>query len=251
MCIRDRAYVEDKKFLDYTARVAEKILRYVELAEGNEVVVSLGSSTINQFRALTRGKEFEDATLSGEIYGATHYVNNLPLLKRVIKIVKRVRNVHKKRNVSIALHSPMNEDMMKEFKKQLSAEGLRRTSSFRVYAILDNPSEIILADDILNTKMDGLILNMPRITRQMQGFKVTDEDAKYDLSRNSVFRVVDNVLDVAKGQDTRIIVVVEDCKPLLRHCVQAGVYGVSVKPEDIAEARKVVSEEEAKVILGR
>ncbi len=245
------AYVEDKKFLDYTARITEKILRYVELAEGNEVVVSIGSATINQFRALTRGKEFEDATLSGEIYGATHYVNNLPLLKRVIKIVKRVRNVHKKRNVSVALHSPMNEDMMKEFKKQLSAEGMRRTSSFKVYAILDNPSEIILADDILNTKMDGLILNMPRIAKQMQGFKVNDENAKYDLSRNSVFKVIDNVLDVARVKDSRVIAIVEDSKPLLRHCVQTGIYGVSVCAEDIAEARKVVSEEESKLILGR
>ncbi len=245
------AYVEDKKFLDFSSKIAEKVVKYVELAQGDEVVVSIGSATISDFRSLTRGKEFEDQTLSGDIYGATHYINNPELLKRVIKIIKRVRNIHKKRNVSIAMHAPMNEDMIKEFKKYLSSDGLRRTSSFKIYAILDNPSEIILADDILNTKIDGLILNMPRITRQMQGFKVTDEDAKYDLSRNSVFRVVDNVVDIAKGQDTRIIAIVEDCKPLLRHCVQSGVYGVSVKPEDIAEARKVVSEEEAKVILGR
>ncbi len=245
------AYVEDRKFLDYSAKIAEKAIKYIELAEGNEVVVSIGSATIGQFRELTRGKEFEDQALSGEIYGATHYVNNLPMFKRVIKIVKRIRNVYKKRNVSIAIHSPMNEDMMKEFKKQLSSEGMRRTSSFKVYAILDNPSEVILADDILNTKIDGLILNMPRIARQMQGFKISDENAKYDLSRNSVFKVVDNVLDVARAQDSKIIAIVEDSKPLLRHCVQSGVYGVSVCAQDIAEARKVVSEEESKLILGR
>jgi pyruvate, water dikinase len=245
------AYVEDRKFLDYAAKIAQKVIKYVELAEGNEVVLSIGSATIGQFKSLTRGKEFEDQTLSSEIYGATHYVNNLELLKRTIKIVKRIRNIYKKRNVSIALHSPMNEDMMKEFKKQLSGEGLRRTSSFKVYAILDNPSEIILADDILNTKIDGLILNIPRIAKQMQGFKIGDDNAKYDLSRNSVFRVVDNVIDMARNRDTKIISIVEDCKPLLRHCVQAGVYGVSVCAEDIAEARKVVSEEETKLILGR
>ena len=245
------AYVEDRKFLDYSAKIAEKAIKYIELAEGNEVVLSIGSATVGQFRELTRGKEFEDQALSSDIYGATHYVNNLALLKRVIKIVKRIRNVYKKRNVSIAIHSPMNEDMMKEFKKQLSAESLRRTSSFKVYAILDNPSEIILADDILNTKIDGIILNMPRIAKQMQGFRIDDQNAKYDLSRNSVFKVIDNVLDVAKMQDSKVIAIVEDSKPLLRHCVQAGVYGVSVCAEDIAEARKTVSEEEAKVILGR
>jgi len=144
----------------------------------------------------------------------------------------------------------MNDEMMKEFKKQLLGEKLRRTSTFKIYAILDNPAEIILADEIINTKIDGLIINMPRIVRQMQGFKMDDTDAKYDMTRHSVFKVLDNVLEVVKPKAERVIVVVENCKPLLRYCVQVGIYGVSVTAEDIIDARKVVSEEESKLILG-
>ena len=245
------AYVEDKKFVDYSKEISDKILEYVDLACGDEVVISIGSSSVKDFRALTKGKEYEDSSLQDEIYGAIHYINNPELLKRVIKIIKRVRNIYKKRNVSIALHSPMSEDVMKEFKKQLSGENLRRTSTFKMYAILDNPAEIILSDEIVATKIDGLILNMPRIARQMQGFKFDDVESKYDLSRNSVFKVLDNILDVVRGKTERIIVVVENSKPLLRYCVQAGVYGVSVLADDIQEARKVVSEEESKLILGK
>ncbi len=245
------AYVEDKKFVDYSKEISDKILEYVDLACGDEVVISIGSSSVKDFRALTKGKEYEDSSLQDEIYGAIHYINNPELLKRVIKIIKRVRNIYKKRNVSIALHSPMSGDVMKEFKKQLSGENLRRTSTFKMYAILDNPAEVILSDEIVATKIDGLILNMPRIARQMQGFKFDDVESKYDLSRNSVFKVLDNILDVVRGKTERIIVVVENSKPLLRYCVQAGVYGVSVLAEDIQEARKVVSEEESKLILGK
>jgi len=165
------------------------------------------------------------------------------------KIVRRIRNVYKKRNVSIALHSPMSGDNMREFKKQLSGEKLRRTSSFKIYAILDNPSEVILADEIVSTKIDGLILNMPRIAKQMQGFNFDDSKAKYDLTKSSVFKVLDNIIDVVKDQTDSIIVIVENSKPLLRYCVQTGVYGISVLAEDVAEARKVVFEEESKVIL--
>jgi pyruvate,water dikinase len=245
------AYVEDKQFVDFSKKISERVLEYVELAHGDEVIVSIGSGNVGEFRKLTKGKTYENSDLSDEVYGATHYVNNVEMLKRVIKIVKRIRNVYKKRNVSIALHSPMSDEAMKEFKKQLLGEKLRRTSTFKVYAILDNPSEIIMADEISAAKIDGLVLNMPRIARQMQGFKADEVKAKYDLARNSVFKVLDNVLDVVKANTDRVIVVVENSKPLIRYCVQAGVYGISVFSEDIAETRKVVSEEESKIILGK
>lgn len=243
------AYVEDKKFVDFSNKITEKILEYVELARGDEVVVSIGSSKVEKFRNLTKGKSYEESSLPDDAYGATHYLNNLDMLKRVLKIIRKVRNVYKKRNVSVALHSPMNGDMMSEFKKQLSGEKLRRTATFNVYAILDNPSEIILADEIVKSKIDGLILNMPRIARQMQGFNFDQKSAKYDLTRNSVFKVLDNVIGVVKDETDKVIVIVENSKPLIKYCVQAGVYGISVTPEDIAEARKVVFQEESNLIL--
>ncbi len=245
------AYVEDKKFVDFSNSICEKILEYVDLAHGEEVIISIGSRKVKDFRELTKGKTYEESSLPDEAYGATHYINNLDILKRIIKIVRRIRNVHKKRNVSIALHSPMSGDNMREFKKQLSGEKLRRTSSFKIYAVLDNPAEVILADEIVTTKIDGLILNMPRIARQMQGFNFDDSKAKYDLTKSSVFKVLDNIIDVVKDEADSIIVVVENSKPLLRYCVQTGVYGISVFSEDIAEARKVVFEEESKLILSK
>jgi len=245
------SHVEQKKFVDYSTKISEKILEYVDLAQGDEVVLSIGSGTVGQFKALVGGKEFENNALSDEVFGGTHYINNLEMLRRVLKIVKRVRNIYKKRNVSLGIHAPMNEDIMKEFKKILLGEKLRRSSSFSIYAILDNPSEVILADEIVATKIDGLILNMPRIVKQMQGIKLDAKNAKYDLGRNSVFKVVENIIEVVKDREAKIIVIVEDSNSLLRFCVQSGVYGVAVLPEDIVEARKAVSDEETKLILGK
>ncbi|MGI5897968.1 MAG: PEP/pyruvate-binding domain-containing protein [Candidatus Dojkabacteria bacterium] len=244
-------YVKEKKFVEYTKEICEKVLEYVNLLSGNDLVLSIGSSKVKEFMNLKGGKEHEEGSSSPEIRGAMHYINNPDLLKRVATIVKRLRNVYRKRNVSLAVHSPMSDDVMKEFKKLLSGEKLRRTSSFGIFAILDNPAEVILAEEISNSKIDGLILNMPAIAKQMQGFKIDTKDAKYDLARHSVFKVLDNVLEVVKPKAEKVIVMVENSKPLLKYCVQAGVYGVSVFPEDIKEARKVAFEEESKIILGK
>lgn len=245
------AYVEDKKFVDYSKKICDRIIEYVDLAEGDEVIVSIGSSSVGEFRGLTKGKSFENSDLPDTTYGAARYVDNTKMLRRVIKIVKRVRNVYKKRNVSIALHSPMGPEMMREFKKQLSGEKLRRTSTFMVYAVLDNPAEVILADEILDAKIDGVILNMPRIGRQMQGLGINDVKSKYDLNRSSLFKVVDNVVESVKSLGKRTIVITEDAKALIKHSVEAGVYGVSVHPEDVIETRKLVADEEAKIILSK
>jgi pyruvate,water dikinase len=244
------AFVQEKKFIDYSKSIANKVIEYVQLAQGNEVVLAIGTGSSSQFRMITRGKEFENKDLSRNVYGAAHYLGNPELLDRVLKIIKKIRNVYKKRNVSLAVYSPINDDVLKEFKKYLSSAGLRRTSSFNIYAVLDNPSEIIIAEDMLNTKIDGLILDMPKIAKNMQGIKTSDKDAKYDLGRNSIFKVVDSVVLANKSSRTKIIPIIEDNLSLLRHCVQAGVYGVSVVSQNVIASRKAVSEEEAKLILG-
>lgn len=244
-------YVEDKKFVDYTKKICEKILAYVNLAQGNEVILTIGSSKVREFRSLVGGKKQENKSVSADALGALHYINNPELLTRVARIVRRIRNVYKKRNVSLGIHSVMNQDYMVEIKKQLSGEKLKRTSSFKIYAVLDNPSEIILADEIAGAKIDGIVLNMPKIAMQMQGFKIEDTDAKYDLARHSIFKVLDNLLAEVKGLLNQIIVVVQNSKPLLRYCVRAGVYGVAVLPEDIKGARKAAADEEGKIILGK
>ncbi|KKP66017.1 MAG: hypothetical protein UR61_C0006G0001, partial [candidate division WS6 bacterium GW2011_GWE1_34_7] len=125
------------------------------------------------------------------------------------------------------------------------------TASFRIYAILDNPTDVILADEILESKIDGLILDMPRIVRVMQGFKVDDIKARYDLGINSSLKIVDTVCDISRSPSKEIIVIVEDNVNLVKYCIQQGVYGVSVLPKSVKEIRQLVSQEEAKLILGK
>lgn len=245
------AFVEEKKFVEYSKDIAEKLCSYIDLAEGNQVILSLGSKTVGDFRAITKGKEFEGKELDDSVHGLAHYIDNKELLRRSLMIVRRVRNVYKKRNVDIAINSPMNGTLMKEFKKSLSAAGLRRTSTFKVYAVIDTPTEVILVDEIIDAKIDGVVLHMPRIVRAMQGFSMDDVSAKYNLGVNSVFKIVDAVVDTTRGSSRQIIAMVENNKDLIKYCIQMGIYGISVNYSDIKESRTLVADEEAKLILGK
>lgn len=245
------AYVEEKKFVEYSKQIGDKICEYVDLAEGNQVVLALGSLRVSSFRSLTKGKQFENSEIDDSVHGLAHYLSNRELLSRVIKILRRVRNINKRRNVDIGIYAPMNVSSMNLFKKALLAGGFRRTASFRIYAILDNPTDIILADEILGSKIDGLIIDMPRIIRVMQGNKFDDTKGKYDLGIGNSLKVVDTVCDISKSPSKEIVVLCDDSPELVRYSVRKGVYGVSVMPKTIKDMRRLVSEEESKIILGK
>jgi len=44
---------------------------------------------------------------------------------------------------------------------------------------------------------------------------------------------------------------VEDNADLVKYCIKQGVYGVSVLPSTVKSIRQLVSQEEAKLILGK
>jgi pyruvate,water dikinase len=246
------AFVEDTQFVEYANNLSEKICKIVELAQGDEVVVTIGSQSVKAFRDITKGSSMENDEVPDNYFGLRHYLENEEFLRRILKIVKRVRNVYNKRNVSLGIHAPVNGDKMREFKKTLSSVGLRRSSTFNVYAVIDSPTEVILVDEIVNAQIDGVILNMPRIAKQMQGIDFDDKKTKYSLSEKSVLKVVDNVIDILKSKEkAEVIVMCEDNEKLVSECVQKGVYGVSVNPEKIVDMRKLVAKQEADLILSR
>jgi pyruvate,water dikinase len=245
------AYVEDKKYVEYANDISQKVCEIVELTQGDEVIVTIGSSTVGEFRDITKGSSMEESEVPDSHFGLRHYLENEKFLRRVLKIVKRVRNVYKKRNVSLGVHAPMNGEKMREFKKTLSSVGLRRSSTFNVYAVIDNPTEVILVDEIVDAKIDGVVLNMPRIAKQMQGIDVKDDKSKYTLSNKSMIKVVDNVIDILKKEKPEVIVVCEDDEKLVTECVKKGVYGVSVYPKLVKDMRKLVAQQEAELILSK
>lgn len=92
---------------------------------------------------------------------------------------------------------------------------------------------------------------MPRVVRVMQGFDMNDSKAKYNLGVNSAFKIVDAISDITRNTPKQLIVMAENSKDLIKYCVQTGVYGISVNYQDIKESRKLVSDEEARVILSK
>ncbi len=243
------SYVKNNSFKAFSKQIEIIIDDYADLVKGNEVIVSIGSLSVGQLKELTNGKSLEKKELGDDLYGAQRLINEKEMFEKEISIIKILRNVYKNRNLSIAIHSPMNSTVVKDLKKEISSFGLRRTGTLKMYGILENPTEIILAEDIAKAGLDGLIINTPGFALQMQGYSRTAQNVKYDIGVNSIWKIISELVEKVKDMKIEVIVSVEDNSKLLKNCVKAGVYGVSVFPEFTEKYKKLISEEETKMIL--
>jgi hypothetical protein len=136
-------------------------------------------------------------------------------------------------------------------KKKILSVGLRRNSTFKIYAIIENPSEVILVDEIVSSNIDGLILNTPVLARQMQGLSPYDEKAVYNLQTESLFRTLETIQQKVKSTKATILGITENNDALLKKYVELGVCGVVVDAEKFVDAKKIISEKETEIILSR
>ncbi|MCA9375375.1 hypothetical protein KC622_03525, partial [Candidatus Dojkabacteria bacterium] len=243
------AYVKDGTFKSYSKKLEEILDKVSDWAGSNEAIVSMGSMSVAHFRNLVKGTSGELKEAADDLSGAPRLLSNRKLFSRYLGIFKKVRNVYRSRNLSLALHAPLNGDIMKELKKEISASGLRRTSTFNIFPVIENTSELLLLSEIISAGVDGVILNTPLIARQIQGLGVYDQSALYDIEAGSVWKVLEKAIELAKAENIKVIVVCESSTTLVKKCVEWGVYGVAVSPKSAKEIKSVVSEQETKIIL--
>lgn len=257
----DRLFISDGKHpleviknsssKEFTDKISQIIDYIASNQEGNEVVLSVGALSVEDFRKLPNGHLFEEVNLVGDTHGASRLLKSPNYLKKVITVLKKIRNVFRNRNVSLAIHSPINLKTLLELKKEFAAAGIRRNSTFNIYAIIESPAEILMIEDLLNADIDGVILNMKNLACEIQGLNVDDQNAKYDLATTSVLKLVDTVTDAAKKDRNKVVVLAENSKQLIMHSVRKGVYGITVDSNNIENCRRIIAQEEANIILGR
>ncbi len=243
------AYVEEKKYKAFSKQIEVIVDDFSDRAKGDEVIVSIGSLSVEELKQLKKGSSYEGKELDSNISGARRLLEEKELLEKEVAIIKKLRNVYKSRNISLAIHAPMNGDVLKKVKREISGLGLSRTGTFKIYAIIGNPAEVILSDEIVKTGIDGIIIDSVSLAMQMQGLSKKMKDPKYDIGANSLWKIIEDLINKVKESKTEIIVYVEDNKKLLQNSIRAGVYGVSVSPKETTKFKKAVSEEETKMIL--
>ncbi|KXK27069.1 MAG: phosphoenolpyruvate synthase [candidate division WS6 bacterium OLB20] len=108
--------------------------------------------------------------------GAGKFVANPKLLELELEILAILRNRESLRNIWLAVPNVNSADELTEVKKIISSYGFRRSSTFKLYALITRPLGMLSLKTIVDHEIDAVGLDIDRILDNLFG------DADYTMT---------------------------------------------------------------------
>lgn len=208
----------------------------------------------NEYRHLIGGKSFEpeeENPLLG-YRGAFRYITDAEVFEMELAAVKKVRDKFEWKNLWLMIPFVRTPQELQEVKKIIVASGLMRSSTFKLWLMVEIPANVILLEDFIKVGIDGISIGSNDLTMLILGVDRDNAELARVFSEQdpAVLWALEKVIKIChKHKITSSICgqapsVYSD---LVEKLVKWGVTSVSVNPDAIERTRELVSEIEKKI----
>ncbi|MBI4067742.1 phosphoenolpyruvate synthase, partial [Candidatus Gottesmanbacteria bacterium] len=188
--------------------------------------------------------------------GAYRYVNDPAVFKLEIEAIKLVRNKYGYKNLYLMIPFVRTVSELIEVKKISAASGLQRSSNFKLWMMVEIPSNVILLDKFCEVGIDGISIGSNDLTMLILG---TDRDnsevaPEFDERNEAVLWALEKVLKTAhKYKITSSLCgqAASDYPDLVEKLVNWGITSVSVNPDAVDRTREIIYNLEKRLVLKR
>ena len=206
----------------------------------------------NEYRALIGGQEYEEVEENPMLgyRGCSRYVKELDVFNLEIAAIKRVRQNY--RNLWAMIPFVRTVDELARTKEIMEAEGLERSADFKLWMMIEVPSNIFLMEDFLKVGIDGISIGSNDLTQLILGI---DRDSQkleeiFDERNEAVLIALERAIKVSKtmGVTSSICGQAPSVYPeLTEKLVEWGITSVSVSPDMIDQTRDIIAKAEEKL----
>lgn len=237
---------------EYIQKMYEGIMPFARAFYPRPVVYRTTDFKTNEYRDLEGGKDYEGVEENPMLgyRGASRYITDINSFELEIEAIKRVRREFDNLWVMIPFVRTVNE--LATTKKLLEERGLVRSDKFKLWMMVEVPSNIILIDKFLQVGIDGISIGSNDLTQLTLGI---DRDSAnlastFDERNEAVMMSLERAITVAKsmGVTSSICGQAPSVYPeLTEKLVSWGITSVSVSPDMIGTTRAIIARAEAKL----
>ncbi|RLG19005.1 phosphoenolpyruvate synthase [Nanoarchaeota archaeon] len=245
---------QEQKYVD---KLAEGIAKVAKAIEPRPVVVRFSDFKTNEYRELKGGEKYEPHEANPMIgwRGVSRYIS--PEFEQAFRLeckaIKKVREEMGLKNVWVMLPFVRTTSEVEKCMKILEEEGLKRSEDFKVWLMAEVPSIIFLADEF-SKLCDGFSIGSNDLTQLILG---ADRDSGllgrmgyFDERNPAVLRAMKYLIEVAHrfGKTVSICGQSVSVYPeITEFLVRCGIDLISVNPDVVIQARKIVYDVEKKI----
>jgi pyruvate,water dikinase len=247
-----RYMLHEGKGEQFMETLARGITTFTKAFHPRPVVYRTTDFKTNEYRNLTGGdryEEFEENPMLG-YRGCSRYTRETEVFRLEIDAIKKVCEYYD--NLYVMIPFVRFVDELAKIKRFLVAEGLYQFSNFKLWMMVEVPSNVFLIDKFLDVGIDGISIGTNDLTQLILGI---DRDnpklaPQFDERNEAVLMAIERVIKVSasKGITSSICGQAPSVYPeLTENLVKWGITSVSVSPDMIDETRRIIAAAEAKL----
>ena len=247
-----RAFIKEGNSGEFTKKLAGGLEIFARAFSPRPVIYRATDFKTNEYRNLKGGYEFEPEEENPLIgfRGVSRFVKDAEVFEMELSAVKHVRNKLGFKNLHLMLPFVRTVDEFVEAKKIISAAGLRRSHNFKLWLMVEIPSNVILLEEFVKAGVDGVSIGSNDLSMLILGVdrdneKVASPD-KTEMNPAVLWAIEQTVTKAKKlGITSSICGQAPSVYPdLVKKLIEWGITSVSVSPDAIEVTRKFVYEAE-------
>jgi len=244
--------IKQKRGHEFVEKLYHGINLFAQAFDPRPVVYRTNDFKTNEYRELTGGKDYESEEENPMIgyRGASRYITDIDVFKLELEAIKKVRREHKNLWVMIPFVRTVEE--LAGTKKIMEAEGLKRSKDFKLWMMVEVPSNILILEKFLEVGIDGISIGSNDLTQLILGIDRDSEKLAdtFDERNEAVMVALERVIKVSKkmGVTASICGQGPSVYPeLTEKLVAWGITSVSISPDMIGTTREIIARAEAKL----
>jgi len=227
--------------------------QFVKAFNPRPVVYRATDFKTNEYRNLRGGEKYEELEENPMIgyRGCSRYTHELEVFRMEIEAMKKICQDYN--NLYMMIPFVRFVDEIVQIKKFLTDEGMYKFPNFKLWMMVEVPSNIFLIDKFIDAGIDGISIGSNDLTQLVLG--IDRDNAKlaplFDERNEAVMMAIEKAVttSVQKGITCSICGQAPSVYPeITESVVRCGITSVSVSPDMIDETREIVAAAEEKVL---
>lgn len=251
--IHPRKIIKDKKQKIFIDELATNIGLFCKHFHPRPVVYRTTDFKTNEYRHLVGGQAFEPEEENPFIgfRGAFRYLQNPDVFEMELKAIKRVRE--KFNNLWLMVPFVRTPRELQEIKKIIVANDLNRSSSFKLWLMVEVPANVILLEDFLKVGLDGVSIGSNDLTMLTLGVDRDNNELAQAFNENdpALYWAFEQTIKICRKNKvtSSICGQAPSVYPdLVEKLVEWGITSISVNPDAIERTRELIAEAEKKKV---
>ncbi len=253
--VHPKKLLEKKRERYVIERIAEHLEKVCAAFYPRPVFYRSADLTTDEYRDLVGGAPYEPKEVNPQLgfRGANRSIRNPKVFSLELAAIKHIREKKGFTNLHLMLPFVRTVYELREMKKIIRSHDLRRSSLFKLFMMIEVPSNVILIEKFINEGIDGISINSNSLTKFTLGIDRGNEEMlrEFNPRDNALMWMYERVIDAAKAHKIESLfngAAVTEFPNLVQRLVEMGIGSVSVFPHATSHTREIIQKTEYDII---